>query len=267
MAIISDDPENFKGINSEKIAIYRRAKNAAFSKFRDYTSSNKIRWSLFAYPNKKWAKKVYPDLSAAEAMKKLWQAIIDTARLSADDPVKAWEEHQNTLQSRCDKLNGAKIKKLYYKNSIGTDFSIGLPENYLFCGGAEAGVFDGVKFAANIPTEEVFSSPDRTSANGKLSASMPLCRNGQIIENFWFEFKDGKIVDYGAEKGLRQSEEYNRNRRGVSLSRRNCPCRLQFSGKKTKYAFLRDAFRRKRELPFCDRRFLSELRNRRRGYG
>ena len=233
MAIISDDPENFKGINPEKTAIYRRAKNAAFSKFRDYTSSNKIRWSLFAYPNKKWAKKVYPDLSATEAVKKLWQAIIDTARLSADDPVKAWEEHQNTLQSRCDKLNGAKIKKLYYKNSIGTDFSIGLPENYLFCGGAEAGVFDGVMFAANIPTEEVFSSPDRNSANGKLVAAMPLCRNGQIIENFWFEFKDGKIVDYGAEKGydnlksIIETDEGSRYLGEVALVGYNSPVRKQ----------------------------------------
>ena len=76
-----------------------------------------------------------------------------------------------------------------------------MPKNYLFCGGAEEGALDGVMFTANMPTEEVFSSPERLSANGKLVSAMPLCRNGQIIDNFWIEFKNGKIIGYGAGKG------------------------------------------------------------------
>lgn len=134
-------------------------------------------------------------------MKKLWNTIIASVRLDADNPMKAWEEHQNNLQRRCKILNDAKIKKLTYKNSIGTNFSVSMPKNYLFCGGAEEGALDGVMFTANMPTEEVFSSPERLSANGKLFSSMPLCRNGQIIDNFWIEFKNGKIIGYGAEKG------------------------------------------------------------------
>lgn len=201
IVIASHDPEALKKVKTEKIATARRAKNLAFAKFRDYTSSNKIRWTIAAYPNKAWAKKVFPQDTASAAMKKLWNAIIASVRLDADNPMKAWEEHQNNLQRRCKILNGAKIKKLTYKNSIGTDFSVSMPKNYLFCGGAEEGALDGVMFTANMPTEEVFSSPERLSANGKLVSAMPLCRNGQIIDNFWIEFKNGKIIGYGAEKG------------------------------------------------------------------
>ena len=201
IVIASHDPEALKKVKTEKIATARRAKNLAFAKFRDYTSSNKIRWTIAAYPNKAWAKKVFPQDSPSAAMKKLWNAIIASVRLDADSPMKAWEEHQNNLQRRCKILNDSKIKKLTYRNSIGTNFSVSMPKNYLFCGGSEEGALDGVMFTANMPTEEVFSSPERLSANGKLISAMPLCRNGQIIDNFWIEFKNGKIVGYGAEKG------------------------------------------------------------------
>ena len=201
IVIASHDPEALKKVKTEKIATARRAKNLAFAKFRDYTSSNKIRWTIAAYPNKAWAKKVFPQDSSSAAVKKLWNAIIASVRLDTDNPMKAWEVHQNNLQRRCKILNDAKIKKLTYKNSIGTNFSVSMPKNYLFCGGAEEGALDGVMFTANMPTEEVFSSPERLSANGKLVSAMPLCRNGQIIDNFWIEFKNGKIIGYGAEKG------------------------------------------------------------------
>lgn len=201
IVIASHDPEALKKVKTEKIATARRAKNLAFAKFRDYTSSNKIRWTIAAYPNKAWAKKVFPQDASSVAVKKLWNAIIASVRLDADNPMKAWEEHQNNLQRRCKILNDAKIKKLTYKNFIGTNFSVSMPKNYLFCGGAEEGALDGVMFTANMPTEEVFSSPERLSANGKLVSAMPLCRNGQIIDNFWIEFKNGKIIGYGAEKG------------------------------------------------------------------
>ena len=201
IVIISDDPEAMKGIKPEKIAASRRAKNTAFAKFRDYTSSNKIRWSLAAYPNKSWAKKVYPEDTPSVALGKLWNAVISSVRLNEESPVVAWEKHQQALQRRCEFLNNAGIKRFIYKNSLGTDFSVGMPKDYVFCGGAEEGAFDGVPFTANLPTEEVFSSPDRLSAEGTLVASMPLCRNGQIIDNFKIKFKNGRIVDFSAEKG------------------------------------------------------------------
>ena len=199
--IFSEDPEGLKGVNPEKVAIARRARGKALQRFRDYTGSNKLRWCILAYPNKAWAKKMFPTLSVSAAIEKQWQYIAKTVRLDTEDPIAAWNEHQRKITERCRILNSAKIRSFTYKNSIGTNVTVGMPDGYIFCGGAEKGEQDGVYFTANLPTEEVFSSPDRTSVNGRIVAALPLCRNGQIIDKFWFELKDGKIVDYGAEQG------------------------------------------------------------------
>lgn len=202
ISIISDDPEAMKNISPKKLSVSRRARNKAFLKFFEYTSSNKIRWTLGVYPNKSWAKKVYPEDVPSVALKKLWQSVISCVRLDTPSFIDAWDAHQAELQRRCEVLNNAKIKKFIYKSSSGTDFTVEMPKGYIFCGGAELGAFDGVPFTANLPTEEVFSSPDRLTANGKLVSTKPLCSNGKLIDNFWIIFKDGKIIDYYAEKGM-----------------------------------------------------------------
>lgn len=199
--VFSEDPECLKGINPEKVAVFRRARGKALEKFRDYTGSNKLRWCIIAYPNKAWAKKMFPLLNANEALKKQWEYIKKTVRLDYDNPIEAWKEHQERITRRCRTLNDAKITAFHYKNSLGTDVTVGMPKGYIFCGGAEKGELDGIYFTANMPTEEVFSCPDRNAVNGKIVAALPLCRNGQIIDKFWFEFNNGRIVNYGAEQG------------------------------------------------------------------
>ena len=201
LKISSSDPEAFKGVNPEKMAISRRASGRAMRCFHDYTSSNKIRWAIGAYPNRAWAKKMFPDLKANIAEKKLWDYIVKSVRLDCEDPILAWLDHQENIVKRCQILTDAKITSFTYKNSLGTNLTVGMPKDYIFCGGAEMGVLDSVLFTANIPTEEVFSCPDRNAVNGRLVASMPLCSSGTLIKDFWFEFKDGRIVDYGASEG------------------------------------------------------------------
>ena len=201
LGISSSDPEALKGINPEKLAISRRSSGKALKKFHDYTSSNKIRWALGAYPNVAWAKKMFPELSKKQAMDKLWEYIMKTVRLDCENPVQEWHDHQDRITKRCKILNEAKIDSFTYKNSLGTNLTVGMPKGYLFCGGAEAGALDGVMFTANMPTEEVFSCPDRNRVDGKVYSSMPLCVNGAIVKDFWFEFKNGRIVDYGAKEG------------------------------------------------------------------
>ena len=144
---------------------------------------------------------MFPSLNANEALKKQWEYIKKTVRLDYDNPIEAWKEHQERITRRCRTLNDAKITAFHYKNSLGTDVTVGMPKGYIFCGGAEKGELDGIYFTANMPTEEVFSCPDRNAVNGKIVAALPLCRNGQIIDKFWFEFNNGRIVDYGAEQG------------------------------------------------------------------
>lgn len=201
LGISSNDPEALKGINPEKLAISRRASGKALKKFHDYTSSNKIRWALGAYPNKAWAKKMFPNLSSKQAMDKLWEYIMKSVRLDSKNPVLEWEKHQERILNRCKILNDAKIDTFTYKNSLGTELTVGMPKGYIFCGGAENGALDGVPFTANLPTEEVFSCPDRKRVNGKVYSSMPLCVNGALVNDFGFEFKDGRIIDFWAKEG------------------------------------------------------------------
>lgn len=199
--VISERPDLMKDIDPKKIAAAARATNKAMYRFREATGSNNTRWVIIAYPNAEWAKKMFPTLGEEEALDKLWEYLHKTMRLDKDDSLAAWREHAQKLSKRSKFLNDAKIVSFHYKNSLGTDFTIGMPKGYIFTGAEEMGG-GNVYFTANLPTEEVFSSPDRLSANGTLVASKPLVRSGGVMENFSLTFKDGRVVSYKAEKGF-----------------------------------------------------------------
>ena len=196
--ILSEDPDGLEGIDGEKYAKMVSARYQKLKAIRD-EMENKYQWCIAAVPGKEWAKKVFPDLSEDQAVEKLWQAIIYTSRADGD-PIKNWEEHNKELHKRADYLNSLGIKKLKYKASNGTDLEVGLIENSIFMGGSEE-TLSGNTFNANIPTEEIFISPKRGEAEGVVYSSKPFSYRGEIIENFHIEFKDGKAVEWGAEKG------------------------------------------------------------------
>ncbi len=198
--VMSERPDLMKDIDPSKIAMYNRAANKAMDRFREATGSNSTRWVIVAYPNVEWAKKMFPTLGDKAALDKMWKYLHKTMRLDKADSLGAWRKHAAKLARRSRFLNKAKIVSFRYKNSLGTDFTIGMPKGYIFTGALEKGG-GNVDFTANMPTEEVFSSPDRLSANGTLVASKPLVRSGGIMENFSLTFKDGRVVDYKAEKG------------------------------------------------------------------
>ncbi len=194
----SDDPDGLSGTDNEKISKANMARYPVIKPYRD-AIENKYQWCIAAVPGREWAKKVFPDLPVEEALEKLWEAILYTSRVS-DDPVKEWETHNATLAKRCEFLNKYKFDRLEYKSSNGTDFTVGLNHKGIFCGGGETTLGANVYFNPNIPTEEVFTTPMRGRAEGKVVATKPLSYQGKLIENFWFEFKDGKVVKLGAEK-------------------------------------------------------------------
>ncbi len=198
--VISEHPDLLKDIEPNKIALTARATNKAMHRFRESTGCNNTRWVIVAYPNVDWAKKMFPELSDKAALEKMWKYLHKTMRLDKADSLGAWQKHADRLAKRSRFLNKAKIVSFHYENSLGTDFTIGMPKGYIFTGAVEKGG-GGVDFTANMPTEEVFSSPDRMTANGTLVASKPLVRAGGIMENFSLTFKGGRVVDYKAEKG------------------------------------------------------------------
>ncbi len=194
----SDDPDGLNGTDHEKIA---KARMAKYPKQKPYIDAmeNKYQWCIAAVPGKEWAKKVFPDLSVDEAVEKLWESILDASRVD-EDPVSSWDKHNRTLKERCAFLNSCRFDYLEYKSSNGTDFKVGLNEKGLFLGGAEQNLNNSIWYNPNIPSEEVFTSPLRGKAEGKVVATKPLSYQGKLIENFWVEFKDGKVINTGAEK-------------------------------------------------------------------
>ncbi len=219
--VICDDPNGLGEIDAAKITASRRADMRGLAPYYDKAMSNKIKWSIIAYPHPEWAKLMFPDLDKKAAMKKLGKYIAKTTRVDGDDPVADWKKHSENLLSRCRKLNAANIKSLHYKNSLGTDVVVGLPRGYVFSGGAED--CGGVPFNANMPTEEVFSAPDCHNVNGVIKASLPLCYNGKIIKDLSITLKDGEIADYDAKinrdvlKGIIETDKGSRRLGEVAL--------------------------------------------------
>ena len=195
--LISEDPDGLAGINQKKMALSMRERSKIIKPIRD-KMDNKYQWCIAAVPGKAWAKKLFPDLRSSVAIEKLWDAILDTSRVN-EDPVQAWDDHNADLARRCDYLNSLGIKELHYTSKNGTDFTVGLIENALFCGGGE-NTLGGVYFNPNIPTEEAFVSPMKGEAEGIVYSSRPLSYAGQLIDHFWIRFHEGKAVEWGAEK-------------------------------------------------------------------
>lgn len=198
LGIISDNPSVFEGVDAKRIALRQKAVTKACPEYRASLDNNATRWCLVAYPCKEWADLAFN--GSPDAMEKLGENISKAMWLDVNAEEK-WFNHVENLKRRSEFLNNAGIVKFRYKNSLGTDFEIKMPDKYIFSGANDVGSEDGVEFIANMPTQEVFSSPDMNSANGKLVASMPLVRNGVVIDKFYFVFKEGKVVEYSAEKG------------------------------------------------------------------
>jgi aminopeptidase len=168
--------------------------------FRNHMMGNHAQWTIIAAPNPVWAKRVFPDLNEDDAVEALWEAILTASRVRDDnDPIKEWDKHNEELLSHNKILNDYNFKTLLFKNSLGTDLQLDLVKNHVWAGGGENST-KGVYFNPNIPTEENFTMPSKFGVNGKVVATMPLNYQGKLVEDFWFEFKDGKVIDYGAKK-------------------------------------------------------------------
>ena len=196
--LVSDDPDGLKGINMAKMA---KARKMSYPILRPYIDQRegKQQWCIAAVPGAAWEKKVFPGMRTSVAMEKLWEAILSASRVN-EDPVKAWDEHNADLSNRCAYLNSLGIESLHYTADNGTDLTVGMIPDAVFCGGAEVSR-QNITFNPNIPTEECFISPMKGKAEGIVYSSKPLSYQGQLIENFSLRFENGKAVEAKAEKG------------------------------------------------------------------
>jgi len=200
ISITSPIPGLNQGVDPLKMQKAGQAMGKKLAFFQSYVMGNNTQWTIVAASNLVWAEKVFPDKKGEEAVEALWEAILKACRVREDnDPVAEWAKHNQVLAAHNAILNQHQFKHLHFTNSLGTDLVIELVKDHVWAGGDET-TTKGVKCNPNIPTEETFTMPYKWGTRGKVYATKPLNYQGNLIEDFWLEFKDGKVVDFDAKE-------------------------------------------------------------------
>lgn len=155
-------------------------------------------WCIAPCATEGWAGLVFPELPAEEAMAKLWQQLAWICRLDSDDPVSAWRERMEQLRRASEAVAARQFDALHFTGP-GTDLTVGLLPSSKFIY-ADFETVDGLAHMPNIPSEEIFSTPDPMRAEGVVRATKPLFTSGALIEGLEVEFRDGKVVRIDADK-------------------------------------------------------------------
>ena len=199
LSISAFDPSLLAGQDSELIAQQQGAIQKLTKPILDHVGKNTMNWMVLSIPVTGWADKVFPDLPQEEQIPALWDALFKICRVYEDDPIEGWQTHLNNLKKRSLYLDKKAYQGLHY-TAPGTDLRIALPKGHTW---KSAGFTtrSGIPFTANIPTEEVFTLPDKRFTEGTVRATRPLAYSANVINNFSLTFKKGKVVDFSAEQG------------------------------------------------------------------
>lgn len=200
LAILTEDPDLLSGIDASKLKAYQLQYSKAYKGYMEASQKNQFPWVVAAFPSKAWAQRVYPDKSVEDAYTTFVDEVFDIVRVDGNDPIQNWQSHVKNLSVHADKLQKKQYKALHYL-SEGTDLVVGLPKGHIWEDATSYVNGDQQAFIANIPTEEVFTAPDRNNVNGYVTNKLPLSFNGNIIDGFTLTFKDGEIIDFKADKG------------------------------------------------------------------
>jgi aminopeptidase len=187
------DPQLLADLDGERIGRAIQTEIAEIS--QRHHRDNSVNWCGVGAPNEGWAKQVFgePDVE------RLWEKVAFCMRLDEPDPVEAWREHMARLDARAETLTALRPDALRYRGP-GTDLTVGLLPSAHW-GSARFRTSGGIDYVANMPTEEIFTTPDSRRAEGTIRSSMPLALLGQIIRGLELTFEDGRIVDVQAEQG------------------------------------------------------------------
>jgi aminopeptidase len=173
-----------------------------FPRIKEWTkviNERTVNWCIAPGPSGKWAKLVYPQLDPAEALEKLWEQVLHVCRMDEDDPEAAWRERSEALKGAAQRLTERRFDAIHLEGG-GTDLTVGLLPTSRWIGGAEETV-EGVSHMANLPTEEVFTTPDPSRVEGTVRATKPLYSQGRIFEGLTVRFEGGRAVEVDADSG------------------------------------------------------------------
>lgn len=196
--IKSVDPELLKDIDSAKISEVEQSKATRMKDLKHFRMNDITSWTIISAPTERWAKKVFPNSN--DPVSDLWEAIFETTRVNKENPIESWNKNIETLTTKSAWLNEMEFESLHYTASNGTDLVIGLPKGHIWRAAYTANR-KGEAFVPNMPTEEVYTLANRNVVDGRVYSSKPLANNGNVIDEFWVEFKDGAVVDFDAKVG------------------------------------------------------------------
>jgi len=190
----SEEPELLADLDQARVGKTRQIE--ALKAIQRGQADRTVGWTIAAWPTAGWAKQIFgePDVE------RLWQAIAASVGLDDDDPVASWEAHTEKLRTRARQLNELELDALHYSGP-GTDLTIGLLREHKWLGGGVETSY-GVYQVPNMPTEEVFTTPDRNRADGVIRSTYPLQLGGTIVRDLEFRMEGGKIVDVSASSGV-----------------------------------------------------------------
>ena len=214
MAIAGDDPMLLSKMDPEKVSRANKAMAKAYKPARERITEFKINWNIVSWPGSAWASRVFPELPLDEAIVKLADAIFDASRASVDDPIQAWDDHNEKLRIKTKWLNEQNFAALQY-NGPNTDLKIGLADEHEWMGGASKAQ-NGIICNPNIPSEEVFTTPHAYKVEGTVSSTKPLSYQGTLIDNINVTFKEGKIIQSKASKGEEVLQKVLKSDEGAS---------------------------------------------------
>ena len=173
-----------------------------FPRVKEWTkviNDRTVNWCIAPGPSEKWAQLVYPDLEPAAALEKLWQQVLHVCRMDDADPEASWRQRSADLKGAAERLTERRFDAIHLSGG-GTDLTVGLLPTSRWVGGAEETV-DGISHMANLPTEEVFTTPDPERVDGTVRATKPLYSQGRIFEGLTVRFENGRAVQVDADSG------------------------------------------------------------------
>jgi aminopeptidase len=199
LSISGMNPDLLGALDPEIVGRMQQTHLQKWSRVSEKVTTNAINWCVIAAAGEAWAQKIFPDLTPEKAQAKLWKAIFEAARIDQPDPIAAWQTHIENMKERAKYMQARQYTALHYKGP-GTDFTLGLPYGHRWIS-AQSLAQNGVAFTANMPTEEVFTLPDRNRADGVVTSTFPLSNGGTLIEDFKITFENGRITKVSAKKG------------------------------------------------------------------
>jgi aminopeptidase len=207
-------PELLKDVDPAKMRTVAVTRAQRLKFYTQAMMANKMQWCVAGVPTRAWAAQVYPELAPDEALARLWATVLHTCRLDAPDPLAAWQVHDAALKSVANYLMAHKVCSLHFMDEATgpdgkplTDLTIGLTErpNWVT---ASAQRPDGVPFMPNMPTEEVFTTPDNRRADGYARLSRPAFPFQREVRNAVVHFAGGEVVGFDAEEGREVLEQF-----------------------------------------------------------